>query len=176
VTTLLAGKVSVHCEPQMIIQSDEVTRPSADGVTVIDGGPLGGGVGLLEKLPVTFTGPFIVTVQSPAPLQAPLHPVNEPPAGGVAVSVTPVPVAKTALHAVPQLMPAGTLAMVPAPTRLIASVCVGEMLTANVAVTAVAPLTATLHVGVLPEHAPDQPVKLEPASGVAVSVTDVFVA
>ena len=44
---------------------------------------------------------------------------------------------------------------------------------ANVAVTAVSAVSATTHVPVPVQPPPDQPVNVEPASGVAVNVTDV---
>ena len=53
--------------------------------------------------------------QGPAPLQAPLQPVNEEPAAGVAVKVTLEPELKVALQVVPQLMPPGLLTTVPWP-------------------------------------------------------------
>ena len=46
-------------------------------------------------------------------------------------------------------------------------------MTVNVAVTAVVPVTVTVHEPV-PEQAPDQPLKVEPEDGVAVRVTAVF--
>jgi hypothetical protein len=62
---------------------------------------------------------FIVTTQLPVPLQPPpLQPLKLLPPEGVAVSVTGVPLAKLALHVVPQLMPEGELVTVPLPERL----------------------------------------------------------
>ena len=49
------------------------------------------------------------------PLQPPVHPVKDELAAAVSVSITWVPFAKLALHAVPQLMPAGLLLIVPVP-------------------------------------------------------------
>ena len=57
----------------------------------------------------------MLTVQVPVPVQAPDHPANEEPELAVAVNVTEVALEKLALHVCPQLMPAGALAMVPAP-------------------------------------------------------------
>jgi hypothetical protein len=90
---------------------------------------------------VTAAAALIVTVHGPVPVQAPLHPVNAEPALGVAVSVTTVPLTKSALHVAPQSIPAGLLVTVPAPVpaRLTASVYVGV----NVAVTAVAAVRVT---------------------------------
>ncbi len=64
-----------------------------------------------------------MTVQVPVPEQPPpLQPVNVEPAAGVAVSVTEVPLAKAAKAAaqeVSQAMPAGALAIVPAPAPVL---------------------------------------------------------
>ena len=68
------------------------------------------------------------------------------------------------------VIPAGTLVTVPlpAPALLTVSVVVAR---ANVAVTVVAAVIVTVHVPVPPHPPPLQPVKIEPASGVAVRLT-----
>ena len=63
----------------------------------------------------TVAAAFMVTLQVEVPLQAPVQPAKVELAAGVAVSVTAVPAAKLAMHVVPQLMPAGVLAMLPVP-------------------------------------------------------------
>src|SRR5439155_649690 len=114
-----------------------------------------------------------VTAQGPGPEQPPpLQPVKVEPAAGVAVNVTAVPLAKLAVQVRPQLIPTGALVTVPlpVPALLTVSATVGR---AKVAVTVVAALRVTVQVPV-PEHPPPlQPVKVEPAAGVAVSVTAV---
>src|SRR5206468_11335966 len=67
-------------------------------------------------------------------------------------------------------MPAGTLVTVPLPAPL--GITVSVWIGMKVAVTAVAPLSVTVH-GPVPEQPPLQPVKAKPALGVAVSVTAV---
>jgi len=68
-------------------------------------------------------------------------------------------------------MPAGTLVTVPVPAPL--GITVSVWIGMKVAVTAVAPLSVTVH-GPVPEQPPPlQPVKAKPAAGVAVSVTAV---
>jgi hypothetical protein len=57
----------------------------------------------------------MVTLQVDVPLQAPVQPAKVELAAGVGVSVTAVPAGKLAVHVVPQLMPAGVLAMLPVP-------------------------------------------------------------
>ena len=69
-----------------------------------------------------------------------------------------------------QVMPAGLLATVPAPVPL--GVTVSTKVGVKIAVTVVAAETVTVQ-GPVPMHAPLQPVKAEPAAGVAVSVTTV---
>src|SRR5262245_65475286 len=68
-------------------------------------------------------------------------------------------------------MPAGALVMVPLPAPVLLSVS-AKLWTAKVAVTDCAALIVTLQVPV-PVQAPLQPVKVEPAAGVAARVTTV---
>jgi len=112
----------------------------------------------------------MLTEQVPAPLQAPLQPVNVDPAAGLAVSTTVLPLAKLAEQTAPQLIPDGLLVTlpVPAPARVTFKANVGA--TPKVAVTACACVMATEHEPV-PLQAPLQPVNVEPAAGLAVSTT-----
>ena len=65
---------------------------------------------------VTVVAAVRVTTHVPVPVQPPPdQPPNVDPALGFAVSVTALPLAKLALHVVPQVMPAGELLTVPAP-------------------------------------------------------------
>src|SRR5882724_2381161 len=124
------------------------------------------------KVAVTVVAAESVTVQAPGPEQPPpLQPLKVEPVVGTAVSVTAVPLVKLAAQVAPQVMPAGALvtAPLPVPALLTVSVKVGV----KVAVTVVAAETVTTHDPV-PEHPPPfQPLKVEPAAGVAVSVTAV---
>jgi len=123
------------------------------------------------KVAVTVVAALKVTVQVPVPEQPPLQPVKIDPAAGAAVSVTPVPLAKLAAQVAPQVMPAGLLVTVPAPAPALETVSV--KVGVKVAVTVVAAEIVTTHDPV-PEHPPPfQPLKVEPAAGVAVSVTAV---
>src|SRR5439155_24421607 len=102
---------------------------------------------------------------------APVQPVKAEPATGVAVSETGRPPGKGAEQVAGQVMPVGLPVTVPAPapSGVMVSVKVGVKL----AVTVVAAETVTVQ-GPVPVHpAPLQPVKAEPATGVAVSVTTV---
>jgi hypothetical protein len=106
------------------------------------------------------------------PAHAPDQPAKIDPALGVAVSMTSVPDANEALQAEPQLMPAGLLVTGPLPVPALPTtsplyVTGGPL---NAAVTFRAALMVTTQLPV-PVHAPDQPTKVEPALGVAVSVT-----
>ena len=125
------------------------------------------------KVAVTVVAAETVTTHVPVPEQPPpLQPLKVAPTAGVAVSVTAVPLAKLAVHVTPQLIPTGALVTVPlpVPALLTVSAKVGR---AKVAVTVVAALRVTVQVPV-PEHPPPlQPVKVESAAGVAVSVTAV---
>jgi len=63
----------------------------------------------------TEAAEFMVTLQVDVPLHPPVHPANVELDAGAAVSVTAAPAEKVATQAVPQLMPAGLLVMLPEP-------------------------------------------------------------
>ena len=124
------------------------------------------------KVAVTARAAVSDTAQVPVPVHAPLQPANVEPLAAAAVSVTDVPLAKFAVHVLPQLMPDGddVTVPVPVPAFVTLSAKVDELL--NVAVTARAAVIDTVHVPV-PLHAPLQPANVEPLAAVAVSVTEV---
>lgn len=126
------------------------------------------------KLAVTLLLCVSVTAQVPVPLQAPLQPAKTERLDGVAFNVTTVPPLKAALHALPQLIPAGLelTVPVPVPALLVASV---TLCSVNVAVTFWACPRLTVQ-DPAPLQAPPQPAKVEPASGIASRVTTVPVA
>ena len=64
---------------------------------------------------MTARAVLIVTTQSAVPVQAPLQPVKLEPGAGLAVRVTALPRVTDSEQAVPQLMPAGVLSIVPEP-------------------------------------------------------------
>jgi hypothetical protein len=107
-----------------------------------------------------------------APEQEPAHPVNTEPAAGVAVSVTDVPCAMPAEHDEPQSIPPTLDVTVPEPEPARAAVSV-HALGENPAVTDLAAVIVTVQVVAVPEQEPLHPVKVEPAAGVAVRVTEV---
>src|SRR5207244_3279543 len=109
----------------------------------------------------------------PVPEQPPpVQPVKVEPAAAVAVSVTAVPLVKLAEQVAPQLMPAGALVTVPLPVP--AGVTVREKRCGvKGAVTVVAAERVTVQVPLPEQPPPVQPVKVEPAAGVAVNVTAV---
>src|SRR6266403_296346 len=115
----------------------------------------------------------MVAVQVPVPEQPPpLQPVKVEPAAGVAVSVTAVPLVNEKAQVAPQEMPAGALVTVPLPAPVLLTVS-EKLWSAKVAVTDVAALTVTVQVPAPAQPLPLQPVKVDPAAGVAVSVTTV---
>src|SRR5262245_44653019 len=125
------------------------------------------------KVAVTDCAALIVTAQVPVPVQPPpLQPVKVEPTAGAAVRVTAVPLTNVEEHVVPHVMPAGALVMVPLPAPLLLTVS-AKLWTAKVAVTEVAALMVRAQVPVPVQAPPLQPVKVEPAAGVAVSVTAV---
>jgi hypothetical protein len=122
------------------------------------------------KVAVTVVAVLTVTVHAPVPGQALLQLAKTEPAAGAAVRVTAVPGVTDCEHVAPQLMPAGLLLVtVPVPVPFFVTVKVTGV-AVKVAVTEAAAVTA--HVPV-PEHAPLQPAKVEPAAGAAVRVTAV---
>ena len=129
--------------------------------------------GCSANVAVTEVAALTVTLQVPVPVQPPpLQPVNVEPAAGVAVKVTTVPLVKLVEHVAPQEIPAGALVMLPLPAPDVATVSVNEDC-AKVAVTAWATLMVTAQVPVPVQPPPFQPVKVDPAAGVAVKVTAV---
>jgi hypothetical protein len=133
-------------------------------------------VPVVLNVAVTARAAVIDNAQVPVPVHAPLQPANVEPLAAAAVSVTEVPLANVALHAVPQLMPVGEDVTVPAPVPALVTVA-AKLLTVplNVAVTLRAAVIDVVQVPA-PVHAPLQPAKVEPLAVTAVSVTDVPVA
>jgi hypothetical protein len=119
---------------------------------------------------VTDVAALIVRLHVPVPVQPPpLQPVKVEPAAGVAVKVTTVPLVKPVEHVAPQEIPAGALTTLPLPIPDCVTVSAKDDCT-KVAVTDVAALTrhaARTRAGATAA----QPVKVEPAAGVAVRVT-----
>lgn len=117
---------------------------------------------------VTLCAEFIVTVQVPVPLHAPLHPANVLPLPGVAVSVTCVPLLKFALHVLGQLIPLGALTTLPVPVP--ASVTVsGKPDAVNVTVTFWFCVMENVHVD--PPQSRLQLANVLPLAGASVNVT-----
>jgi len=129
-------------------------------------------VTIRANVAVTDLVALIVSVQGLlCPLQSPPQPLKIEPVPAVAVSVTAVPVTKVAEQAVPQVIPAGLETTTPLPVPPAETVKVTGTL--KLAVTVRAPFIVTVHWLVCPLQAPPHPVNTEPASGVAVRVTDV---
>jgi len=126
--------------------------------------------GCRANVAVTEVAALMVTVQVPVPEQPPLQPLNVEPATGAAVNVTTVPVVKACEQVVPHESPAGELVTMPLPVPDFVTLSVKDDCT-NAAVTEVAALIVTVHVLVPVQPPPLQPVNVEPAAAVAVSVT-----
>lgn len=111
------------------------------------------------------------TLHVPIPEQPPPdQPAKTAPAAGAAVRTTELPDGKVAEHVRPHVMPAGALVTVPLPAPARTTVTATGA-GANAAPTVVAAVIVTVHVAV-PEHPPPvQPVKTDPAAGVAASAT-----
>jgi hypothetical protein len=124
----------------------------------------------VEKLADTLVLAFSVTVQPPIPLQTPPQPANPQPLAGEAVRVTCVPAAKLVLQVEPQSIPEGALVTFPPGPPISETEREYERFWVNVAETLCDEFIVRVQVPV-PLHAPLQPVKAQPAAGVAVSVT-----
>ena len=130
--------------------------------------------GIKVKPAPTVCASAIVTVQVVAvPVHAPVQPSKLELAVAVAVKVTVEFWLKLALQVAPQSIPAGALVIVPVPVPVLFMVRPTWM-ASKLAVTVCAAPIVTVHVAVVPVHAPDQPVKVEPAAAVAVRVTVLF--
>jgi hypothetical protein len=132
--------------------------------------------GSATNVAVTLLSALSVTVQVlEVVAQAPLQPLNRDWPAGAAVSVTWVPFANAAEQLDPQSIPAGALVTVPPPlpARTTVRVSGGAGERVNVAVTVVSEPSVSWQVPVPEQPPPDQSVNVEPAAGVAVSVTTV---
>ncbi len=113
VTLVPLLNAALQVAPQSIPDGALVTVPEPAPLRVKPRVKVTGGVTANEAL--TLCAALMLTTQLPVPVQAPLQPAKVLPVVGVAVSVTLVPLLNAALQAVPQLMPAGVLVMVPEP-------------------------------------------------------------
>jgi hypothetical protein len=108
VTVVPLLKFALHVTVQLIPEGALVTEPEPLPEKATNSGKV-----TVLNVAVTDCAAFMVTLQAPAPVQAPLQPAKVEPAAAVAVNVTTVPVLKFALQAPGQLMPAGLLLTVP---------------------------------------------------------------
>jgi hypothetical protein len=120
VTSVPLAKLALQVGPQSIpegaLEIVPVPVPAAFTVSIA-------GLAIMLKLAVTCWAALSVSVQvGLLPLHPPpVHPAKDELAPAVAVSVTWVPLAKLALHAGPQLMPAGLLPIVPPPAPAVST-------------------------------------------------------
>jgi hypothetical protein len=165
VTEVPAAKLAVQTVLHVSPPGALVTVPLPAPVTVTVSPTVGD-----AKVAVTVVALVGVTVQVPVPEQPPPdQPTKTAPPVGVAVRTIALPDGKLAEQLVPHAMPAGALVTPPLPRPARTTVSVTDA-GAKVALTVVAVVSINTQVPV-PEHpAPDQPVKTEPAAGVAVSV------
>lgn len=123
------------------------------------------------KRAVQLRAADIVTVAvGSAPLQSPLQPANSEPAAGAAVSVALLAAANMAVQLDPQSIPDGLEVTRPLPLPALATVS-AKRCAVKVATQLRAAVIVTRVPGPPPGQSPDQPSKVEPASGTAVSVT-----
>ena len=168
VTDVPLATFALHVVPQLTPAGEDVTVPAPVPAFVT----LNAKVEAALKLAVTARAAVIETVQAAVPVHAPLQPVNVEPLAAAAERVTDVPLEKLALHALPQLTPAGDEVTVPAPVPVFVTLSanvVAELL--NVAVTDRACVIDTVQAAV-PVQAPLQPANVDPLAAAGVSVTE----
>src|SRR2546422_49852 len=168
VTAVPLANGAEHVAPQAIpaglLATVPAPAPALVSVRVKDCG---------ANVAVTEVAAFTVTMQVPVPEQPPpLQPVKVELASGVAVRVTAVPTVNEAEQAAPQEIPEGALLTVPLPVPVLVTLRAKDCWT-KPAVTEVAAFSVTVQVPVPEQPPPLQPVKVEPAAGVAVKVTAV---
>src|SRR4029453_3595260 len=98
----------------------------------------------------------------------PVQPVKVEPAAGVAVKVTVAPLANAEEQVGPHAMPPRLLGPGPGPPPGWLTVSMKDCCSAKVAVREVAAFSVTIQVPAPEQPPPLQPVKVEPAAGVAV--------
>ena len=117
----------------------------------------------------------MVTAQVDVPLQPPpLHPTKLDPATGAAVSVITVLAATVAAQVAPQLITPPLTDPVPVPDLVTVKVNVTGGSKSNCAFTVFDASTVTAHVDVPLQPPPFHPMKLDPATGAAVSAITVL--
>jgi hypothetical protein len=168
VTCVPLAKLAEHAVGQVIPAGALLTVPAPVPASVTVNAKL---LALAVKFAATVVAAVIVNVHVPVPSQGPApQPANVDPFVGVAVNTICVPLAKLAVHAVPQLIPAGALVTVPVPVPPFVTVNATAFEVLNVAVTIAAAVNVTTQAP-LPLHAPLHPAKVEPAAAVCVNVT-----
>ncbi len=169
VTLVLSRRLSEQVAPHARPPVDEVTVPvPVPARTTVSVCCVG------WKVAVTVVAALMVTTQLPVPEQPPpLQPVNVEPGLVVAVNTTTLPWSTAAAQVAPQVMPAGADVTVPVPMPAFTTVRV-RVMGAKVATTVRALAIVTVQVPVPGQLMPGplQPVKVEPALGVAVSTTE----
>jgi hypothetical protein len=111
----------------------------------------------------------MVTVQALVPVHAPDQPAKLEPVAGVGVRLTVVPSLKLLEQIKPQSIPLGLLEIVPEPDPFLFMVRLKIGMVVNSAVTVLAAFMVTAQV-LEPLHAPPQPTKRQPLSGIAVKL------
>ena len=162
----LAEQVAPQLMPAGLLDTDPLPVPPRVTARVTRG----------INVAVTAVLAFNATVHALVPVHAaPLHPANTEPGDAAAVRTTVVPGARAAVQLVPQFMPPTLEATlpVPAPVLVTDNVYVGGGAGSNLALTAAGRLLNVTAQVLVPVHAPVQPAKTEPGTGVASRLTDV---
>jgi len=123
VTCVPLAKLALQVGPQLMALVLSVTVPvPVPASATMSWKVCGGGTVAAVNVAVTEVAAVMFTVQVPVPVHGLDQPANVEPVAAVAVSVTCEPPAKLALHADPQLMPAGALTIEPVPVPALSTV------------------------------------------------------
>ncbi len=173
VTGVAMGRYIVHTMPQSMPGGSAVTRPVPVALPVTNTFTVSG------KPVVDWNCTPTVALVAPATneqvgllpeaAQAPVHWASAFCGSGDAVSVTVLPIATLLVQGVVAVVQLKVPATEPLPKIWSCTCDVADG--RKFAVTFSACVVITVHVGVLPLHAPAQPLNVDPAVGVAVSVT-----
>jgi hypothetical protein len=167
VTLVAYGKLAVHADPHAMPAGALATEPPPLPVSAtVSAGVTASNCAVTARARSATT----VHVEVVMPAHAPPHAANVEPVLATAVSVTLVPYANVAVQLEPHEIPDGELDTAPVPVP-VSETSTSGVSASKVAIALRAWSIVSVQVAVVPLHAPDQPVNVEPVPAVAVSMT-----